>query len=197
MSGHAYQALYCEENVWQLLAEARFGGLRRWALFITNVERRVALAKQRAARPEESILWDYHVVAVIGTGGLEHAGKPDELTLDVWDLDSRLPLPCPLDVYLKGTFPVLDGSTASAEPRFRLVPDAAFRATFSSDRRHMRGTDGRWLAPPPPWAPPGEGHTLERYLDLGCGIAGEVHASVVDLRLALWERAGTAAAHTW
>jgi len=165
---HLYQPFYCEENVWQWLNQAAEPD--GYALFITNPARQVALWQQRLVPPGEAVLWDYHVVAVT------HAGPK----VQVWDLDTRLPLPAPLSTYVRATFLPLPTRERALAPQFRLVPTAEFRATFASDRRHMldpQGLEmgrGQWLQPPPPWPPIGSGHTLDRYLDLADPIAGVI-----------------------
>ncbi len=155
---HAYQAFYCEENVWQLLHEPELAARRREALFIGNAGKQVALWQQRVAHPDP-VIWDYHVVALIDRA--------------VWDLDTVLPVPCPLAEWLAATFLPLAAEHAAFAPRFRLVELADLERTFASDRRHMKRARG-WIKPPPPWPPPGRGHTLDRYLDLDDPIAGRV-----------------------
>jgi len=155
----AYQPFYCEENAY-LLVEA-LEARARYALFVTNAARTVAIWRQRHAPDARSpVVWDYHVVA---------------LTLEptlVWDLDTTLPLPCPLEEYVAESFRSDEAAGPEYAPRFRLVPREELVRTFSSDRRHMR--DARHRAPPPPWSTIGRGHTLARYLALEDPIAGEV-----------------------
>jgi len=166
-----YQAFYCEENAFLRVAgPVRPGGDH--ALFITNARRQVAVFEQRLAPPGEPVVWDYHVVAV------------DRARQTVVDPDSRLELPCDLARYLAATFPPLPPQLELYSPRFRLVASAVLAATFASDRRHMRDDRGAYQAPPPAWPPIGEGHTLDRYLDLDDPIAGEVF-TLDGLRLAL------------
>jgi hypothetical protein len=161
--GFDHCPFFCEENAYRLARAlvpeqvARAPAL----LFITNDARAVGMAGQRAgASPSGFVVWDYHVVVCSGTG----AGAR------IWDLDSRLPFPCPAAAYLAASFPSVPARHA---PRFRLV-DADGQLALCSDRRHMRDDDGGWLHPPPPWAPIGDGHTLDRFLDLADPIAGEV-----------------------
>jgi hypothetical protein len=158
----SYQPFYCEENIWQLVCDSRFADRDRQALFIGNERAQVALWEQRLAAEGEPIIWDYHVVACI-----EGA---------VWDLDTRLPLPSSLALYLARTFRPVPAALA---PRFRLVPFAELSRTFATDRRHMRRADGSWREPPPSWPPPcapGFVHTLDRYLDFDDAIAGRVRS---------------------
>jgi hypothetical protein len=50
-------------------------------------------------------------------------------------------------------------------------PRAVWLRKFASDRRHMRGSDGAWLAKPPPWpcavAEDGSVHTLPELWAVG------------------------------
>lgn len=168
-AGFAWAACFCEENAWHLCQDPR---LRRgdWSpppedrrvLLVTNARRSVAVWRQRAGDP---VVWDYHalVLARVAPGGAWEA----------WDLDSTLPLPCPLPDWLSASFlpapPVL-------APRFRLLGAAEYLAVFSSDRSHMLDPAGRPRAPFPPWPAitrPG-GSTLARLLDLGRPAPGEV-----------------------
>ena len=160
MSAGRYQAFYCEENIWWLAAEDRFAAQERWVTFISNRNKQVALRHQRAAGDEPVIVWDYHVVLLV-------RGEQ----MQVWDLDTALPLPCALDRYLAETFPALGDAFA---PRFRLVPHDIFRESFASDRSHMGAPGSGWQQQPPPWPPIGEGHNLMRFVDMDDNIAGEV-----------------------
>jgi hypothetical protein len=51
---------------------------------------------------------------------------------------------------------------------------ATYRDALASDRRHMRAPDGSWRAPPPSWPTIGDGHTLDRLLDLAEPSPGDV-----------------------
>jgi hypothetical protein len=167
----AYAARYCEENVWKLidsgLATCRCASGTASALFISNVEQGVPLWHQRsAAQPGEPVLWDYHVVALI------EGPQPQ-----IWDLDSDLPFPCPALEYLAETFPYAGALPPELEPCFRRVEGPAFRAAFASDRSHMRGEDGAWLAPPPPWPAirtPGATMNLMEFVEMGEGGPGQI-----------------------
>lgn len=180
-----YQPFYCEENVWWILrdlAERRVVPASSapapagasppersdaYAVFITNRTRAVAVWEQRLAPPGEPVIWDYHVIAVIG-------GR-------AWDLDSRLGAPAPLGRYLTHSFRPLPAEAHPLAPVFRVVPASTFLARFSTDRSHMRTAEG-WRAPPPDWAPPRPptkvggiaSMTLPRFLDLDDPIGGDV-----------------------
>lgn len=134
-----YQAYYCEENAWQLAQQL---GDRGEVLVITNDGKRVAVWCQKLAHtPEQPVVWDYHVVNLERVQG----GRV------VHDLDSVLPCPVPLDRWIEQSF---RGAPPPFAPRFVLIDGPEFARRFASDRSHMRGPEGGWLAPPPPWPAP-------------------------------------------
>jgi protein N-terminal glutamine amidohydrolase len=146
-SSYAYQAYYCEENVWRLLARPEFAGLSTWAVLVSNSERNVVMLRQRSGRPLDGLVhWDYHVFAIIT--------EPIQGRLAL-DLDSELPFPCPLSRYLDDTFPT--DVQKSIAPRFRVLKGQEYVSGLVSDRSHMRRPDGSYIAPPPSWPPPGSG----------------------------------------
>jgi protein N-terminal glutamine amidohydrolase len=166
-----YQALYCEENVWRLLSGASLEGAAAWAVIVSNAARSVLLLRQAAGRPVDGlVLWDYHVFAVLS--------DPIQGRLAL-DMDSDLPLPCPLASYLRETFPA--DVHRSAMPRFRVMEGGDYLADFVSDRSHMRRPDGSWLAPPPPWPAPGQGSgrpsVLMDWADMGRPSPGVLYDS--------------------
>lgn len=161
-----HQPFFCEENVWHLL-QAGPAELPepRAALFVTNEHRSVAMWGQRAA-VHDPIVWDYHVVVLLPAHGL------------VVDLDDRARPVWPVREWIPYAFRAIEPRFA---PRFRIVPAAAFLATFSSDRSHMLDAAGRPLQPLPPWpAPfvPSRGTNLQRFLDLADPFVGRI----VDVR---------------
>jgi protein N-terminal glutamine amidohydrolase len=164
-----YQAFYCEENVWRLLARPELEELVSWAVIVSNESRNVTLLRQLSGRPVDGLVhWDYHVFAV--------ATEPVAGRVAL-DLDSELPFPCPLSRYLEDTFP--EGVQRAFQPRFRVLKGSDYVAGLSSDRSHMRRADGSWLAPPPPWPAPGEGRPslLMRWADMGIRGPGALYDS--------------------
>ena len=171
-----YTSCYCEENVYRLVAALPPPHERlSCAVFISNTARSCALWQQRSTASWNSpVFWDYHVIGVSGS-------PPAAL---VWDLDSTLPWPCPLATYISATFGPgtiqardtgpIDLRLTSHYPRFRVVAAVDFVNRFSSDRRHMRDSNGRWLAPPPS-SPALRGslaasdHELPRYWTMDAG----------------------------
>lgn len=155
-----YCAYFCEENVWHLCADdgvtdrgAPIPVEERRVVFISNARKRVLMRNQRLG----AVQWDYHVVLLA-------RGR-------VWDLDSALELPTPLDRWVKESFlPLVPGCA----PRFRVVDAPTYLERFASDRSHMIGPDGLPLQPLPPWPPIGPGMTLPRFIDLESPYVGDV-----------------------
>jgi hypothetical protein len=161
-----YHPFYCEENVWRLLGRAELDGYRAWAVIVSSRAGRVVALRQKAGRGAAGLVcWDYHVFAVVdGSSGARLA----------LDFDSKLPFPCPLARYLEESFPPMAGTPA--QPHFRVIAAADYRAHFATDRSHMRNPDGTYLMPPPPWPAPGEGqsNTFLSWLDLSTDQPGEL-----------------------
>ena len=136
-----YAAFYCEENIWQLCGEPSFASVERRVVFISNVNSTCALWQQRATTsPGLPVIWDYHVIMIARR----------EKNWVVWDLDTMLPLPCPLEDYLSQTFLPLRPEHQPFAPRFRVLDGACYLGGFSSDRLHMQDNKV-WQKPPPPW----------------------------------------------
>lgn len=155
------QPFFCEENVARLLAGEALPEPGA-AVFVTNHARQVAMWGQRAATADP-IVWDYHVVVLLPRARL------------VLDLDDRERFAWPIASWLAHAFRAT--APPVQRPRFRIVPHAAFLATFSSNRSHMLDEHGRPRQPFPPWPAPFQpllGHTLPRFLDLDDAIAGVV-----------------------
>jgi len=160
----AYQARYCEENVWRLLAHPELEACRAWAVIVSSESHRYFALHQIAGRTGDGLVcWDYHVFAV---------AEETDGTRFALDLDSDLPFPCPLKRYLVETFWPLRHQ--QPRPLFRLMTAADYLAGLASDRSHMRKPDGSYAAPPPPWAAPGEGkpNTLMSWTDVGSNSPG-------------------------
>jgi protein N-terminal glutamine amidohydrolase len=147
-----YQPFYCEENAWWLCADPALGPGGHHVVFVLSRAGRCPMLHQHAAPPGHLIAWDYHVV-VVDTRGR------------VWDQDSRLPLPSPGVAWLDRTFALAGRLPVVYAPLLRVIPAADYRASFASDRGHMRDRNGRFTRPPPPWAPIGAGSTLRLFLD--------------------------------
>lgn len=160
-AGFRYQPFWCEENAWWLCAEPALGPGERHVVLVTSLAGRVPLLEQRAVPLGKLVGWDYHVVVVDGQGR-------------VWDLDTRLPLPVSGLRWLDRSFALALRLSAIYAPRLRCIPAEEFRRGFASDRSHMRDRRGRWLRPPPPWSPIGQGMSLPRLLDPRAAAPGRL-----------------------
>jgi len=162
-----YQARYCEENVWRLLARDEIKACRSWAVIVSSQSGHFLALRQRAGRPGDGLVcWDYHVFAVVD--------DPDGTRLAL-DLDSDLPFPCPLVRYLADSFaPMLP---PRRRPIFRVIPAGDYLAGLASDRSHMLKPDGSYFAPPPPWPAPGKGknNTLRSWIDVSSKAPGVLY----------------------
>jgi protein N-terminal glutamine amidohydrolase len=134
-----YQPFYCEENMWHLCQSPGLQAYSPHVVFISNANRACMFFEQAQAAPHVGLVWDYHVITVA-------------VAEDVWvfDLDTRLSMPCRLLNYLAGTFSAM--TPTPYLPRFRVLSAAQYLSSFSSDRSHMH-QGNHWLQPPPPWPP--------------------------------------------
>lgn len=163
-----YQRDYCEENVWHLAGEDAIDQDRAHVLFVTNASKRCALWCQQASeKPEDPVVWDYHVVLIEEADAGAH----------IYDLDSTLEFPTPLRDYVMKTFLSALALPPEFHPRFRLFEAKWFRESFSSDRSHMKKDDGSWMAEPPSWpaiTPEAAKLTLAQALNLADSAGGPV-----------------------
>jgi protein N-terminal glutamine amidohydrolase len=167
-----YHPFYCEENAYHLCRDPALADREPAALFIRGSDGACLMWHQRVADAlDDPVQWDYHVV-VLTRGPWQ-----------IWDPDSALGCPVPAAGYLRASFRPGLAVPPGLRPRFRLVSAAELARSFASDRSHMRGPDGEFTRPPPPWPPigPAGASTLARYLAHGDPIAGEE----LDLRALL------------
>jgi hypothetical protein len=140
---------------------------------------------QRAAArgtKNEFVNWDYHVFvireAVVEAVTAKDEAYEEETTttkrgnktrksqVEVLDVDTLLlPYPCPIHVYLDGSFPqyseqyhhhttTTNRTMDLYRPIFRVVPAQQYLRYFYSNRMHMYNEDnGQWSAPPPNYLP--------------------------------------------
>ncbi len=145
-----YTPFYCEENIWHLCQQEEFTHREPQVVFVSNRKRACALWHQRAAKRNQPVYWDYHVILIIRQ--LAPAGQSECDCWEVWDLDTLLDCPTTLPSYMARTFEHRSVPTVY-RPAFRVIPADAFTQAFSSDRSHMKDEDGEWLQPPPSWPP--------------------------------------------
>jgi len=158
-----YTPCYCEENVWKLCDSVRkeFPSEIDYChvAFISNQKRMVPMWRQKAGKNEEKLaLWDYHVIFLY---------NPDDRCV-VYDMDSDLPFPTHFHRYVSETFRTENILQPEYHRCFRILPASKFLSLFSSDRRHMKRSDGSWIKPPPNYLPISSngGSNLEQFLDV-------------------------------
>eukprot|EP00804_Cyclotella_cryptica_P011538 CCRYP_019876-RA/>CCRYP_019876-RA protein AED:0.08 eAED:0.08 QI:0/0/0.5/1/0/0.5/2/186/254 len=162
---------YCEENAWRLVyrhlhsqqtSATSHETWKYYVVFISNTRRCCPMFMQRALPndPKEYVCWDYHVIVVRSRRTNHHASSTHDSDVDstsrtaeVLDVDTWItPYPCPLEVYLDGTFPVMDAKE--------------YLKYFYSDRMHMF-KDGKWCSPPPNYKPIMNGVQFRSHVDSG------------------------------
>ena len=161
-----YARLYCEENVSFLGQEPRLANFSKKAVFVSNDRRQCVLFHQRASpSPMLPIAFEYHVFFICYDRGWQ-----------VWDLDTVLSLPTQLKEYLDMTFARHRPVTGELTLSFRVIDFAEFRSNLSSDRSHMLDSSGKWIAPPPAWAPImiGNSSNLANFVDMRTKSFGSV-----------------------
>ncbi|KAG8646680.1 protein N-terminal glutamine amidohydrolase isoform X2 [Manihot esculenta] len=135
---------YCEENVYFLCKK---------------------LCQIGTADAEGSDLF----VAFISNEKKQRKGDGDSPCL-VWDLDSSLPFPSPLAVYVSETIRPSFQLFSDYQRFFRIVHAPLFLRYFASDRRHMKDSTGNWIAQPPAYEPivaeDGTVHNLNEYMEI-------------------------------
>ena len=179
-----------------------------YAVFISNEEERVLMYEQQSGDQHRGrIVWDYHVICITRTRSPSPASasptstSPSTSSLPpflsphpsrscslVYDLDSRLPFPCPFSLYVQRALLPAFSHSPSLHPLFRVAPAPLLLSTFASDRSHMLNDKGEWLAPPPAWPPLGHGHNLSEWKCITLDQvwppsdpAGEHFGAVLDL----------------
>jgi protein N-terminal glutamine amidohydrolase len=133
-----YTANFCEENIWHLCQNPDLAAYTKTVLIMSNSSRNCPLWHQQSAKGEEPVRWDYHVVLL--------ASSPDACL--IYDFDSSLDLPIPLDTYLERTF---QSDRAEDQPFFKAIDSQDFIHLFNSDRSHMKDGEGNWKFSPPGW----------------------------------------------
>ena len=156
-----YAALFCEENIWQLLKKLTIQGLsseKLWVLFITNPLRKVPLLNQQAAPFNKVIIWDYHVILL---ADINHQPL-------IFDFDTCLPFVTPLQNYIQHTFINPDDLPKELMVYVRKIPAKSYLEKFYSDRSHMFNQIEASDFPPWPIINAGQYQTikLDSYLDI-------------------------------
>ncbi|XP_020688468.1 protein N-terminal glutamine amidohydrolase isoform X1 [Dendrobium catenatum] len=108
-SSFTHTPCYCEENVYLLCKKLVMLGVAAptvrdlFVVFISNDDKKIPLWNQKASKSSDKlVIWDYHVICIqIVNQKNAEEGRSSHL---IWDLDSSLPFPLPLDQYVSETF---------------------------------------------------------------------------------------------
>lgn len=136
-----YTANFCEENIWHLCQNSDLAAYTKTVLIISNSYRNCPLWHQQSAIGAEPVRWDYHVILLAASA---------EKSL-IYDFDSTLDLPSPLEVYLNLTFRPGTPNWEEDKPLFKAIASHDFIRCFYSDRSHMIDGEGDWKFAPPNW----------------------------------------------
>ena len=157
-----------------------------YVVFISNEARCCPFFHQRA-KPvhfrDECVCWDYHVIVIrtsnsrtmncninnpSSSAGNTTASSCKMMT-EVLDVDSWMPYPCPIKLYLDETFrpDTLKMTTTMYHPQFRVIPAHQYLKYFYSDRMHMF-QNGKWVARPPEYPPIMNGLIYANEKKTGC-----------------------------
>ncbi|WOK99105.1 protein N-terminal glutamine amidohydrolase isoform X2 [Canna indica] len=169
ISSFTHTPCYCEENVYMLcknlckVGVADQMGTDLFVVFISNEEKMVPLWHQKASKRNDGmILWDYHVICI-----QRRRGKVFDF---VWDLDSNLPFPSPLNMYFSEAIRPMNPPDLAITRLFRVVHAPIFLRCFASDRSHMKDALGNLLALPPDHEPitavDGTKNNLDKYIQM-------------------------------
>ncbi|EPY53588.1 hypothetical protein SPOG_03178 [Schizosaccharomyces cryophilus OY26] len=159
-----YTSCYCEENIYQLAEYfvKEKPQLQAYVIFLSTPTKTMPIWEQSKS---PFVIWDYHVVLL--TRSLQN---PREGWF-VWDHDTRLPIPCPLEHYLERALrrdwehspelPLIFGNSyCDMNRKYRVIEAKSYLQHFSSDRSHMKTETGEWLSPPPPYPCIGKGNQM-------------------------------------
>ncbi|KAJ6797580.1 protein N-terminal glutamine amidohydrolase [Iris pallida] len=170
LSSFTHTPFYCEENVYFLckklcmLGIADEKGADLFVVFISNEERKIPMWYQKASKQTDGlVIWDYHVICI--QSQKSEQGIPHYM---VWDLDSSLPCPLPLNEYFGKAILAPFALDPTYNRLFRVVHAPSFLQWFASDRSHMKDPLGNWVSPPPMYKPvvaeDGTKNNLDEYI---------------------------------
>ncbi len=139
-SSLTYTRLFCEENIWKLIAFLNDAGQSAThyipidVLFLINPQRSVAIYQQKAVTEGQLMIWDYHVIL-----SARHESGTSQQPIVIFDFDSRLPFPTPITDYFNATFANWHVLPDTLRPQIRSIPANEYLQGFDSDRSHMKG----------------------------------------------------------
>ncbi|EFJ34093.1 hypothetical protein SELMODRAFT_68426, partial [Selaginella moellendorffii] len=138
-----------------------------FVVFLLSADKQAAFpiwCQKNSSRDNGFCVWDYHVICIQRFS----SSTPDEAS--VWDLDTSLGLPVAFSSYVNEALKPPVVKKHLLERLFRVVSAHNFLRYFASDRRHMKTSDGGWLAAPPDYecivSQDGTIHNLETYISV-------------------------------
>ncbi|KAH0454143.1 hypothetical protein IEQ34_016067 [Dendrobium chrysotoxum] len=143
----------------------------------------IPLWNQKASKSSDKlVIWDYHVICIqIVNQKNAEEGRSSHL---IWDLDSNLPFPLPLDQYVSETFRLHLPLMSTYKRILRVIHAPIFLQHFASNRTHMRDPHGNWIAPPPNYEPiiaqDGSENNLDEYVRIRAADAMTDINALVD-----------------
>lgn len=141
MESYKYTQNYCEENIWHLCQDPRLNDYSKKVLIISNQAKNCPFYNQKSTLGDLPVWWDYHVV-LLASKGATHL---------IYDFDSILEFPTPLNSYIEGTFVNNQNWLNKDLPRFKSIEASDYLDKFFSDRSHMKAPNGQWIFSPPVW----------------------------------------------
>ena len=171
---YPYTALFCEENIWQLvhaLQEHGRSAEQMDVVLLCNQQAQLAIRNQKLAPPGEYIVWDYHVILI------------DREYDHIYDFDSRLDFPVSISTYLTSTLPDPSIVPEPYLPAFRVIPAQDYLGRFCSGRSHMLGKipDSEFPDWPLIECSQDDAARLDQYWDIRLDIPGTSRLSQAEL----------------
>ncbi|VAW59217.1 hypothetical protein MNBD_GAMMA11-1082 [hydrothermal vent metagenome] len=162
-----YTPLFCEENIWKLIASfyTNKQATPIDVIFIVNPSNSVAVFEQRASKGQHPVIWDYHVILSAFV----------ERQVVIFDFDSRCAFPTGIQAYFAATFPLQHPLIEKYRPILRAVSAKQYLKCFFSDRVHMMGVIPESAFPPYDIIQPADTRSaisLQSWIDLNCEIHG-------------------------
>ncbi|CAI0438294.1 unnamed protein product [Linum tenue] len=182
ISEFIHTPFYCEENIYFLCkklcenGKANADGSDLFVVFISNEKKAVGFLSNVFTK-FVLLIWDNgHLAASFKKCHSMYVqrkrdGDDDETSSTlVWDMDSSLPFPSPLDSYLSETTRPSFELFSDFQRFYRVVHAPVFLRGFASDRSHMKDSAGNWNAQPPAYEPvvaeDGTVNNLKEYMDI-------------------------------
>ena len=123
-----YTRCYCEENIWHLINSLHESkSADTYAVFISNSNRSVPIWCQSSAKPNQPVIWDYHVICLAKVSN----------DLLVFDFDTSLSNPTNFSEYITNALRPDIILPSKYQRLFRVISGIDYLKSFASDRSHM------------------------------------------------------------